>query len=124
MVMGRTPHLGPFSVPSSADVAAADAALTTLGLAHLAAEPVAHLSGGQRQLGLIARAVAQAAPVVVMDEPSASLDFGNRLRVAAEIRRLRAAGAAVLLSTHDPDQALALADQVALFDGTGRVAVG
>jgi iron complex transport system ATP-binding protein len=123
VLLGRTPHVGLMATPSAADRARAEAALALLDLEDRADIRMADLSGGQRQLGLVARAIAQDCPVVLMDEPTASLDFGNKLRVAAEVRALAARGAAVLLSTHDPQQALDLADAVMLLsrDGGGRV---
>ncbi len=79
--------------------------MESLGIADLAGAEITRLSGGQRQMILIARALAQGAQVVVMDEPTASLDLANRIRVAAAIRQLAGQGTAVILSTHDPDQA-------------------
>ena len=122
VLMGRTARLGPFAQPGAADRAAAAAALARLGIGHLAGRDYGRLSGGQRQLVLIARALAQAAPLIVMDEPTASLDFGNQAAVLAEIAALaRAAageGRGVILSTHDPDQAFALgADVLLMQDG-------
>ena len=64
------------------------------------------ISGGERQLALIARALAQDAGILILDEPTANLDFGNKLRVLREIERLRGQGRAIVFSTHDPDQAL------------------
>jgi iron complex transport system ATP-binding protein len=64
---------------------------------------------------MIARALAQAAPILVLDEPTASLDFGNRVRVLRELDRLRARGMTILFSTHEPDQALAHADRALLL---------
>ena len=113
--MGRTAHLGAFSVPGPRDREAALAALARVGIERLADAVYTRISGGERQLVLIARALAQAAPLIVMDEPTASLDFGNQVRVLEEIRRLRAAGVGILLSTHHPDHALQIADRVALL---------
>jgi iron complex transport system ATP-binding protein len=120
VLMGRTARLGPFSAPSRQDRAAADDALNRLGIADLAGEPYTRISGGQRQLVLIARALAQEPRLLVLDEPTASLDYGNQLRVLDCIRSLAAGGMAVLLSTHDPNHALMLADRVALVHD-GRV---
>lgn len=108
VVMGRTAHLGVFASPGRADVDRALAALDTLGIADLAPCEASRISGGQRQLVLIARALAQEAGLVVMDEPTASLDLANRLLVQHRIRALAAAGPAILLSTHEPEQAFAL----------------
>src|SRR5262249_21665140 len=116
VVMGRTAHLGPFAAPSREARAGPRAALASLGIAELAETEYTRISGGQRQLALIARALAQDAPAIVMDEPTASLDFGNQVVVLSEVKRLAARGLAVLLSTHDPDHAFSISDRVALLD--------
>jgi iron complex transport system ATP-binding protein len=115
VLMGRTPYVGAFGVPRAADIAIAKGALDTLGIAHLADREASRVSGGQRQLALIARALAQQARIIVMDEPTASLDLGNRLLVLDCIAALAADGIAVLLSTHEPEQAFAVADVVAIL---------
>jgi iron complex transport system ATP-binding protein len=115
VLMGRASHMGTFARPGRADRAAAADALATLGIGALAARPVTEISGGERQLVMIARALAQAAPILVLDEPTASLDFGNRVRVLRELDRLRARGMTILFSTHEPDQALAHADRALLL---------
>jgi iron complex transport system ATP-binding protein len=122
--MGRTAHLGPFRAPQPRDKAIARAALERLGIAHLADRPLGRVSGGERQLALIARALATEARTIVMDEPTASLDFGNQRRVLQEISRLRAAGMAVLFCTHDPDHAAEVADRVLLLAGGSILSQG
>jgi iron complex transport system ATP-binding protein len=113
VIMGRTAHLGPFGQPSQHDYANAMAALSALGIASLADRDSMRISGGQRQLALIARALAQEARIMIMDEPTASLDLGNRVLVLDRIREMAARGLAVLLSTHEPEQAFDIADHVA-----------
>ncbi|MGD9806659.1 MAG: ABC transporter ATP-binding protein [Hyphomicrobiaceae bacterium] len=115
VLMGRTVHRGFFSGPTREDRAFARDALAELGIADLADRDVMRLSGGQRQLVLVARAIAQAAPLIVMDEPTASLDFGNQVRVLADIKRLATQGVGIVLSTHDPDHAFAIGTRVALM---------
>jgi iron complex transport system ATP-binding protein len=125
VLMGRTARMRPLAAPSSTDHAAARAALARLGIADLADADYSRLSGGQRQMVMIARALAQEAPVLVMDEPTASLDFGNQARVLARIADLaRAGGHAVILSTHDPDQAFALNARVILMHEGAILAEG
>ena len=121
VLMGRTAHLGPFSAPGPRDHERARAALADLGIAQLASAEANRISGGQRQLCLVARALAQDAPLLVMDEPTASLDLGNRLLVLERVRALSAQGYAVVFSTHDPDQARDLATTVAVI-ADGRLA--
>ena len=121
VLMGRTAHVGLFASPTTDDLRHADAALEMLGIAHLADRPYPEMSGGERQLALVARALAQEASILVMDEPTASLDFGNQVRVLAHVQALARRGIAVVLSTHDPDQAFLCADRVALLHD-GRLA--
>jgi iron complex transport system ATP-binding protein len=122
VMMGRTAHLGPFESPGRPDHEAAGHALDLLGIADLADEDYTLISGGQRQLTLIARALAQETPLLVMDEPTASLDFGNQALVMRQVRRLSAQGFGLVLSTHNPDHAFACATRVALLHG-GTVVV-
>ncbi len=122
VLMGRARQVALFALPSAADREAAMEALQRLGIADLAARPYTLLSGGERQLVLIARALAQQTPVLVMDEPTASLDFGNQRRVLREIEALKARGVAVLMSSHQPEHAARVADRVALL-GDGRLQV-
>ncbi len=124
VLMGRTAHRSLFSGPTPEDRDHAHRALSELGISDLADRDVTRLSGGQRQLVIVARAIAQAAPLIVMDEPTASLDFGNQVVVLSEVRRLAARGLAVLLSTHDPDHAFSIGHRVALLDEGRLVAVG
>ena len=120
VLMGRAAHHGPFSAPGRGDREAAAAALGRLGLDELSERAFTRLSGGQRQLVLIARALAQRSGYVVMDEPTASLDFGNQVRVLGTVRDVADAGAGVLVASHDPDQALRVADRVVVM-AAGRI---
>ena len=120
VTMGRTARLGAFATPGARDRQAAERALESLGIAALAERRITEVSGGERQLALLARALAQEPRVLVMDEPTASLDFGNQVRVLERISALATTGISVLFSSHDPDHAL-LAAHRALLLGEGRV---
>ena len=120
VLMGRSAHLGTFSMPGAHDREVAARVLESLGISPLADRPVTEISAGERQLALVARALAQEPRLLVMDEPTASLDFGNQVRVLERIAALAAGGISILFSTHDPDHAF-LAAQRALLLAEGRV---
>ena len=88
VLMGRTPHLGMTASPSRADRRLCVATLERLGAGHLASRPFSQLSGGERQLTMLARALVQEAPVLVLDEPTAALDYGNEIRILQLITSL------------------------------------
>jgi len=123
--MGRAPHLGLFAAPAARDTAIAREAIATVGLEHLANRRYTQISGGERQLALIARALAQDPRILLLDEPTSHLDFGNQMRVLETVRRLaRERGISVLMATHAPDHALFVADRVALMQAGRLLAVG
>ena len=122
--MGRAAHRGLFASPSAQDRRAAMGALERLGVAHIAHRAIHAVSGGERQLGLIARALATEASYLVMDEPTANLDYGNQARVLDEIVRLKESGIGILLSTHHPEQAFRVADRVLLLREGSLIAQG
>ena len=124
VLMGRTARLKAFSSPGRADERIALEKLAGLGIRELAQQDYARVSGGQRQLALIARALAQEAPILVLDEPTASLDFGNQALVMARIRDLARQDFGIVLSIHDPDQALLVATRVAIIAEGGLRAIG
>lgn len=120
-LMGRTARMGRFATPSREDHKVALECLRGIGIEHLRERVYTQISGGERQLVLIARALAQAASILILDEPTASLDFGNQLLVLEHIANLKRRGIAVLMSTHQPEHALRVADRVALLK-EGRIA--
>ncbi len=99
--LGRTPHLPPGRAPGPADRAAVEEALTRMDLLAFRERPATELSGGERARALIARALAQEAPLLLADEPAAGLDPAHQLQLMAALRDLAAAGRGVLVSLHD-----------------------
>lgn len=117
-VMGRAPALSPFSRPNSRDYEIAKANLKALGLEKLEHKSINKLSGGERQLVLIARALSQDAAVLILDEPTSALDYSNQLLVLEKIEELKKSGYSILFSTHNPEQALMISSSIlAIKDG-------
>jgi iron complex transport system ATP-binding protein len=115
VLMGRTAHGSLFARPSAHDRDVTMRALERFGIAALAERPYTEISGGERQLVLLARALAQEPRFIVLDEPTASLDFGNQGKVMREIRALADSGLGVLFTTHDPNHALRAAHRAYLL---------
>lgn len=118
VLLGRTAHVGLTARPSASDHRIAEEALGTLGISDLRDRIYMELSGGERQLVLIARALAQGSDFLLMDEPTASLDFGNRSRVLKIIKALAVhENKGVILSTHDPNHAFDCKSTLLLASG-------
>ncbi len=124
VLLGRTPYIGSFARVREKDRIIAYQALKQLSIEHLGDAVYTELSGGQQQLVLIARALAQQPRVLVMDEPTASLDFGNQQLVLSRMRKLTEDGTSVLMVTHDPAHALFCADTVVMMAKGGVMATG
>jgi iron complex transport system ATP-binding protein len=124
VLMGRIAHGNLFSRPAAVDRTVAAQSLERFGIAHLRERPYTMISGGERQLAMLARALAQEPQFIVLDEPTASLDFGNQGKVMREIRSLAASGHGVLFTTHDPDHAMRAADRAYLLRGGAKIAEG
>lgn len=119
VTMGRTAHLGSFSTPSASDRAIAERELETLGIGHLRDRVYTEISGGERQMVLIARALAQEPQLLVMDEPTSNLDFGNQMLVLGQIKRLSEKGIGIVMTSHVPDHAFLCSTRVALLKRDG-----
>lgn len=118
IMMGRLPATGLFAAPTAQDEAVVSEILARLKITSLAARPYTEISGGERQLVLIARALAQGAQILVMDEPLTGLDYGYQFKALRLFSQLAAAGCGILFSTHHPEHASKIASRVAvLADG-------
>jgi iron complex transport system ATP-binding protein len=111
-------------MPAPADYAAALQALEQVGLAALAEHPVPQLSSGERQLMLLARSIAQSPRLFLLDEPTAHLDLRNKSRLIQIMRGLRAQGITLLMTNHEPEVVLAVADDVLLLEPGGAAQFG
>ena len=117
VLMGRSPALSLFERPGADDERKAARALERLGIGHLGNRTVDTLSGGERQLVMIARALAQEAGILLLDEPTSSLDYSNQLLVMETLTALRDDGYTILFSTHSPEQALMDSTAVIILSG-------
>ncbi|MFA5321411.1 MAG: ABC transporter ATP-binding protein [Smithella sp.] len=125
VLMGRVSHVSLFAVPSKNDFAAALEAMDKVGISHLRKRPYTKISGGERQLVLIARALAQDAPVLILDEPTSHLDFRNQILILNKVREIvHKKGLTVLMTLHDPNLAMQFSDQVIMIEAGEIVAQG
>ena len=115
VLLGRISTTGYFGQPSALDYEIAEAAMADMGITHLRDKEYTDVSGGERQLVMIARALAQEPQLLVLDEPTANLDYGNMVRVMTKIRSLRDKGFGVIMTTHSPDQAFMCESTVCLL---------
>lgn len=124
VMMGRVSRQSWFAAPSSSDKKIAVAAMERLGIGHLATRAYPTMSGGEKQLTLIARALAQEAKILVMDEPISGLDYGNQLRLLETIISLSKEGYSFLKSTHFPEHAMAIGGKTIAIKGGAVIGEG
>ena len=120
VLMGRTSNLSTFRSPRKSDAELCLWALEKVGIGHLRDRCFHRLSGGEQQLVLMARALVQRAPVLMLDEPTANLDFGNQLLVLEQCRSLAREGYTVIQTTHHPEQSYQYSDRILAIQ-KGRV---
>ena len=125
VLMGRHPHLGMFTVEGPADIRIAQDALAATGTSHLAERPFHELSGGEKQRVVIAAALAQSASLLLLDEPTASLDLGYQLEVSSMLRRLNQDHQVTMaISTHDLNLAASICRELILMRDGRVIATG
>ncbi len=124
VIMGRSPHVNVMSVPSAEDVEIAREALARTGISHLEECLFSEISGGERQMVLIARALAQQSDILIMDEPTASLDYGNQTRILKIINELAQQGYSIIMTSHFPNHAFLACNKVAIMNGGKILDIG
>jgi iron complex transport system ATP-binding protein len=124
VVMGRTAHLGMFASPTKQDMQIAEEALETLNISFLRDRIYTEISGGERQMVFIARALTQQPDLLVLDEPTSNLDFGNQIRVLQQINNLAKRGLGVIMTSHFPNHAFLCATKVALLCRSSSFIIG
>ena len=124
ILMGRTPHLNSLNRPTQEDYDKVMAAVEELGLEPYLERSCTQLSGGQLQMVMLARAIAQEAEFIVLDEPTSHLDYGKQMETLKMLYRMHERGTGVLFTSHNPDHAFSLCDKVAIMNHGTFVSVG
>lgn len=115
VLMGRSPHLGPFTSPRRGDIEIAEEAMDWMGITSLKDKPYTQLSGGERQLVVFARVLAQKPSLILLDEPTSHLDFANQVHLLAIVEELARTGIPIIMTSHFPDHAFMVSNKVALM---------
>ena len=115
VLVGRAPHLGLLESPSQQDMEIAEQSLKTMGIYHLKDKSYTQISGGERQLVIFARVLAQQPSLLLLDEPTSHLDFGNQIRLLHEVKKLAATGLPIIMTSHFPDHVFMVSDMVAIM---------
>jgi iron complex transport system ATP-binding protein len=124
VLVGRAPHLGFLESPKPRDIAIAEESLESLGISHLKHKPYTQISGGEKQLVIFARVMAQQPSLLLLDEPTSHLDFGNQARVLGLVEKLAATGLPIIMTSHFPDHAFLVSNRVAIMKRGGIIAFG
>lgn len=124
VVMGRAAYIGAMSSPSKKDIEIAEESLKALGIYFLKDRIYTEISGGERQMVLLARALTQQPKILIMDEPTSNLDYGNQVRLLQQVNELAKRGLAIIMTTHSPDHAFLCSSKVALLRRNDKFEVG
>ncbi len=120
VLMGTAVQISSLSSPGKKQIELVNRALDKMGIYHLKERGYMQISGGERQLVLLARALVQEAKILVLDEPTSNLDFGNQIKVMLQIKNLAKEGYTIIQSTHNPDQTFLFSDKIIAMKG-GRI---
>jgi iron complex transport system ATP-binding protein len=115
VLVGRAPHLGLLESPTAKDMELAEQALESMGIHHLKDKAYTQISGGERQMVIFARVLAQQPSLLLLDEPTSHLDFGNQIRLLHEIKKLAATGLPIIMTSHFPDHVFMVSSMVAIM---------
>jgi len=122
--MGRAPHLGMLFSPGKEDYKLVDEAIEMMGIGGFAHKSFAGISGGERQMACITRAIVQQTELILFDEPTSALDYGNQMKIMRVVDKLSKQGYAIMMTTHNPDQPILLGGSVVLVSSEGKLIMG
>jgi iron complex transport system ATP-binding protein len=115
VLTGRASHIGLLDSPKPEDLEIAEQSLEVMGVYHLKDKPYTQISGGERQMVIFARVLAQQPSLLLLDEPTAHLDFGNQIRLLHEVKKLADTGLPIIMTSHFPDHVFMVSDEVAIM---------
>ena len=124
VLMGRTPHIGAFSSPKKKDIDITKKAIDAVGVSHLREKPYNEISGGERQLVMFAKVLAQEPDIILLDEPTSHLDFGNQFKILSLIENLAKSGFCVIMTSHFPDHAFLVSTKVGVMKDQSFIDIG
>ncbi|MDX8548787.1 ABC transporter ATP-binding protein [Methanospirillum sp. J.3.6.1-F.2.7.3] len=124
VLMGRAPYISAFSSPDENDLKIALHAIQEAGIMHIMDKSVNEVSGGEHQMALIARALAQEPELLLLDEPTSHLDFGNQMQVLSLVERLKEKGITIVMTSHFPDHAFMVSDLVGIMKNGSFINIG
>jgi iron complex transport system ATP-binding protein len=124
VLMGRTPHIGAVSSPKEKDFDISKKAIQAVGISHLAEKPYTEISGGERQLVMFARVLAQEPDIILLDEPTSHLDFGNQFKILNLIDQLARSGFSIIMTSHFPDHAFLVSTKVGVMKDKNFIEIG
>jgi iron complex transport system ATP-binding protein len=124
VLMGRSPYIGNFSAPNDEDIDYAEESLRKVGMLHLRDKPYTMISGGERQLVMFARVLCQKPSMLLLDEPTSHLDFGNSIKFLDILEQISDQGMPIIMTSHFPDHAFLISQKVAIMNNGNIIAFG
>jgi iron complex transport system ATP-binding protein len=124
VLVGRSPHLKIMASPGQEDIRIAEASMEAMGISHLRDKPYTQISGGERQMVIFARVLTQQPSLLLLDEPTSHLDYGNQIRLLRVVQKMAKTGLPIIMTTHFPDHVFRICNKVALMKNGKFIGIG